>query len=357
MSGKRIWSLVVVVVFAVMMAGCGKGKEDQGGKTAGPVDPSKLKVAVALGWMANESGWRQKQGYVEALAAIGVPEQSITYFDANYDAVLQSQQIQSIIESKPDLLFIVPANADGLSEAVHDALDAGIAVFFSDGTVFGCENDVISEVICDNYSNGYAVMEYLAKRLNYKGNICLIKLDPQPAWKPRSDAAKDVIAKYPDMKIVGEWSWDPTGVNTPRQAMDGFLAANPRKGSIDAVWSAWDTACFEAIEACKAAGQTEIIFGGHDGGLVACEALLENGQFVVSVGPGIMSQAATLVNSAIDYLNGKQVKRNNFAESTILERESLLKVTPGSGQNLGDYDRPGIAKQWGLPEVPTVQRP
>jgi ribose transport system substrate-binding protein len=187
-------------------------------------------------------------------------------------------------------------------------------------------------------------MEYLAKSIGYKGNVCLIKLDPNPAWKPRSDAALDVIAKYPDINIVGEWSWDPTGVNTPRQAMDGFLAANPAKGSISAVWSAWDTACFEAIEACKAAGRTEIIFGGHNGGVEACERIAEGGQFVASISPRFYAQGVTNVNNALAYLKGQKIDQTIYTPSAVLEHDTLSKVN----EDLSLVERPGQAERMGL---------
>ncbi|MDR1506682.1 MAG: sugar ABC transporter substrate-binding protein [Treponema sp.] len=344
-----------ILLLGVTFIAC-KGREAStggGGVAArtGPVDPSKLKVAVALGWMANESGWSLKAGHQDGLAAIGVPESNIAYFDANYDPVLQSQQIESIIESKPDILFLVPANADGLSEAVHHALEAGIPVFTTDGTVNGAQQDVTSQITNDNYGEGGAVMESLIKKINYKGNVCLIKLDPNPAWKPRSDAAYDVIKKYPDIKIVGEWSWDPTGVNTPRQAMDGFLAANPQRDGIQAVWCAWDTAAFEAIEGCRAAGRTEIIFGGHNGGVEACERIAEGTQFVASISPRFYAQGIWAVNNALAHLKGEKIEQTIYTPSAVLEYETLSKVQLQPGQDFNLVERPGVAEEWGITVV------
>ncbi len=378
---KKIFVIGICIVLACMLVACSTGgtaapeasasaaapaeeskapaaaaTQEDTQTDAGGVDVANLKVAVMLGWMENESGWRQKQGYEETLVNLGVPKENITFNDANYDPVLQSEQIEAVIQTKPDLMFVVPANAAGLSEAVNHALDAGIPVFLSDGTVYGAEDTVTGQITIDNYSGGYASMEYLAKQLDYKGNIALIKLDPQPAWKPRSDAALDVIAKYPDMKVVGEWSWDSTGVNTPRMAVDQFLAANPNKGDIDAVWCAWDTAALEGIEACKAAGRDEIIFCGFDGGEPAINALNENPQFVVSIGPCIYSQAQDNVMNAIDYLNGKEITQSQFAECVILDKKGVEGIKPEGDEKPVDYDKPGMAEKWGLEIVPTITK-
>ena len=320
-----------------------------------PVDPAELKVAIALGWTENDSGQNQQKGYEESLAAIGVTD--ITVVDAKYDVAVQAEQIESLIQTDPDVLFITPANATGLSEAVHHALDEGIAVFLSDGTVYGAQEDVTGQVVCDNYSNGYATMEYLAEALNYEGTIGLIKLDPQPAWKPRSDAALDVIAKYPDMEVGPEWSWDSTGVNTPRMAVDNFLQQYPEAGSLAGVWCAWDTAAQQGIQACEAADRTEILFVGHDGDGAVAEQILTSDQFVDTVGPCIYLQAYTNVQNAIDYLNGEAIPQFQYATSVQLNKGDLEPIKLEGDEVLGDYGKPGYVEKWNLEVVPHVDDP
>jgi ABC-type sugar transport system substrate-binding protein len=181
MKKNAIVFLVAVLVLTVMIGGC-KGKEAGTGgtteRTAESFDPSKLKIVVALGWMANESGWVQRSGYAAALAEAGVLESNITYFDANYDPVLQSQQIESVIEADPDFIFMTPASGDGLSEAVRHAVDAGIGVAFSDGSSAGCEDIVTIETICDNYRDGAVTMSGWQSSLITKALYVLLSLTP-----------------------------------------------------------------------------------------------------------------------------------------------------------------------------------
>ena len=325
-----------------------------GEAAGGEVDPSALTVAVSLGWLENEAGMRQKQGYEETFQELGISDYS--FVDANYDPVLQSQQIESIIQAKPDLLFITPSDPNGITEAVQHAVDAGIPVFCSDGTVNGVDG-IISQCVIDNYSGGYATMSYLAEKMGGKGNVGMIYLDSNESWHKRDLAALDVIEKYPDIHIVAEWSWDSTGVITPRMGVDDMLAANPNAGDIDAIWAAWDGGCFEGIQACQAAGRTEIIFAGFDGGEEACNMIINDPQFVVCNAPCIYNQGRTVVLNAIDYLNGKEVEPLIYADNAVLTEEDLSPIELEDGEKIYDYDKPGMLEKWGITKAPTVEQP
>ena len=198
-------------------------------------------------------------------------------------------------------------------------------------------------------------MTYLCEKLGGKGNVALIKLDPNKNWKLRSDAAKDVAAKYPDINIVAEWSWDSTGVNTPRMAMDGFLSQFPNKGDLDAVWCAWDTAVMECLEACDAAGRNEILFVGDNVGVQeVVDTIRDNPQFIGSVGSGFYYQAMTNVDNAMGYLAGKDMGNMKVYTNDIFFDADIIKAAEsklGEGESLLDYDLPGNMDKWGLKPI------
>jgi hypothetical protein len=84
---KGVLTVTAVLLLSMTIVACKEKWVSTGNAAAvqsGPVDPAKLKVAVALGWMANESGWNLKAGHQGGLAAIRVPESNIVYFDASY---------------------------------------------------------------------------------------------------------------------------------------------------------------------------------------------------------------------------------------------------------------------------------
>ena len=322
---------------------------------SGDLNYEDLKVFVALGWMENESGWRTRDGYEQTLLSYGIPEENITFTDANYDVGVQVDQLHAAIETDPDVIFCMPASAEGLAEAVQDVVDADIPIFLNDGPVVGAEDIVTGWCIGDDYSKGYTTMTYLCEQLGGKGNVALIKLDPNANWKLRSDAAKDVAAQYPDINIVAEWSWDSTGVNTPRMAMDGFLSQFPNEGELDAVWCAWDTAVMECLGACDAAGRDDIIFVGDNVGVQeVVDTIRDNPQFIGSVGSGFYYQAMTNVNNAMSYLAGEDMGDMRVYTNDIFFDAQIIKDAEAKmeeGESLLDYDLPGNMERWGLKPI------
>lgn len=363
---RRILALVVglIMIFAIVACAKTDAPANNGDSDAtdtpttvapGEVDYANLKVFVALGWMENESGWRTKDGYQDTLLKYGVKEENITFTDANYDVAVQVDQLHAAIQTKPDVIFCMPASAEGLAEAIQDVKAAGIPIFLNDGPAVGAEDAVTGWCIGNDYSKGYTTMTYLCEKLGGKGNVALIKLDPNKNWKLRSDAAKDVAAKYPDINIVAEWSWDSTGVNTPRMAMDGFLSQFPNKGDLDAVWCAWDTAVMECLEACDAAGRNEILFVGDNVGVQeVVDTIRDNPQFIGSVGSGFYYQAMTNVDNAMGYLAGKDMGNMKVYTNDIFFDADIIKAAEsklGEGESLLDYDLPGNMDKWGLKPI------
>ena len=92
------------------------------------------KFAASLGWTTYDSGRHLQDGFNAAVAELGG---SLTTTDAGFDARVQSDQIDSLIASKPDALFITPADAVAIAPAVQRAVAAGIPVFCADSAIPG----------------------------------------------------------------------------------------------------------------------------------------------------------------------------------------------------------------------------
>ena len=63
--------------------------------------------AVSLGWSQNTSGQRQLTGFEQKFAEYGITNYEIV--TAEYDAVLQSDQIRALIAKSPKAMFITPS--------------------------------------------------------------------------------------------------------------------------------------------------------------------------------------------------------------------------------------------------------
>jgi ABC-type sugar transport system substrate-binding protein len=310
------------------------------------LDPTTLKVAICQNEIQDAAGVHLWEAYEQSMEEFGIT--NYTLVDGSYDPVKQSQQILAAIQTKPDFILITPTDPLGITPAVKDVIKAEIPVFIVEGLLPEVHQDVTGWAISDQFTAGYATMDVLAQAMGGKGKLGMIWLDSQINWHLRDLGALAALKKYPDIEIVQEWSWDSTGVFTPRMAVDNFLTACPNVGDLTGIWSAWDGGVMEGIEACKAAGRTEILFAGINGQQDAIDAIMNGNQLVVSGGPMLYYEASLAAKNAVAYMKGEEITHTVYAPVCILTRESMQNAKLGSGDKLVEWDVPGNAEKWGL---------
>ena len=278
---------LIATVLTMGLCSCGeKGTPSPGG---GGDSGGSGKFCVSLGWLENESGQRQKRGFVDA----GIP------------------------------LFVA------------DAIIAGVPA-----TTSICSND---------FGMGVWTLDYIAERLGGKGNIGVVDLPNNESWDLRGQGARFALEKYPEIKIVAQYSHDSEGTITPRQAIDNMLAAHG-KGKLDAIWCAWDGAAQEGAQAIEAAGRAgEIITTGIDGGKHAFSIIKTGGPFKMTMAQSIYFMSYMSVVYAHKHLEGKQVPRFIISPVFAVGKEKLDKL-PAPFQP-EDYDIPGMAAKFGWKPV------
>ncbi len=123
----------------------------------------------------------------------------------------------------------------------------------------------VYDIYLSNDDEGYARtgMEWLAKQLDYKGDVVIIEGIPTPINTVRVDAIKAVADKYPDLNILdsqpGDWN-----VQKALAVMENYLQ---KYDHIDALYTADDDMMLGAMQAYKESGRDDIKYflgGGAD---------------------------------------------------------------------------------------------
>jgi len=154
---------------------------------------------------------------IEALENVGkeykdagrIADYKIVNNVTNGDATEQANIIRDFISQGVDIIMVNPNSPDALNGVIKEAQDAGILVVAFDATVTA--PDVLN-VTLDHYAWNQMNVEYIASTLQ-KGNVIeIFGLDGHPANNDRIKATKDVLAKYPDIKLTDSTSgyWDQT---------------------------------------------------------------------------------------------------------------------------------------------------
>jgi ribose transport system substrate-binding protein len=173
-------------------------------------------------------------------------------------------QLQTLVAQKPDAVIQTLGTLTVIDPWLKKLRDANIPIFTIDVPTPNSINNTTS----DNFSVGSQLALQLASDLRGEGNILVFNgFYGVPVCAIRYDQLKAVLKYYPKIKIIEPELRDviPNTVQDASAQVSALLAKYPDKGSIAAVWSAWDIPQLGATQALIAAGRTEIRTYGVDG--------------------------------------------------------------------------------------------
>ena len=131
---RRTLVFITVLVFALSLPSIAIAKD--------------WKLAISQGWLDNDSGQNMNKGYKQAIKDFFGDKalKDAVFVNSNYDTKMQSEQIGTLIKTKPDALFVTASEAAAITPAVKRAIDAGIPVFAGDSLIAGtmCTTSVLS---------------------------------------------------------------------------------------------------------------------------------------------------------------------------------------------------------------------
>jgi len=185
-----------------------------------------------------------------AAAQYGDQIKEFLYADSQAKADKQVNDMEDMIEQRPDVIILTPMGKAALAKPVERAVAAGIPVVTCASSVD--TDQYTTEVGRNLWRTAYDTADWLARRLNGKGNVVLFHgiagVDTAETWKAAAHAA---LSQYPDIKIVAEdyANWSPSDAKRLAQTM---LTANPQ---IDGIWAGGAEMAIGAFDAWIEAGK------------------------------------------------------------------------------------------------------
>lgn len=180
-------------------------------------------------------------------------------FDGKNDQTVQLSQVEDAIQQKVDCLIINPVDTTAILPAVEQATKAGIPVISWDRLI--SSDKVVCAVTSDPFHMGYLQGEFIAKKLNGKGNVVLLS---GPAGVSialdRAAGYKSAIKKYKGIKILAE-RFSPANPAEGLKQMEDFLSAFKK---IDALYCFTDSFVMGAVQAIQNSGRKGILVTSFD---------------------------------------------------------------------------------------------
>lgn len=315
------------------MAACAFGVS--GAEAAG-----KHKVFLSMSYIGND--WQaEAANMVKAMAAHKslADKVDLQVQVAGPNAQRQIQQINAMVQSGAEAIVVYPISPTALNQVVKNACDKGVKVFAYDAEI---TEPCAYNVHIDQLEAGRVTAEWLVKKLNGKGNIIAITGVPGTSVDDqRTKAAKEVFAKYPDIKIVGEavGMWSQAVARTELSK----ILATRSWGDINGLWM--QVGCFTAnsmqLEAGKKASELLPCAGeGSNGGRI--QMLPEGTEVEGAAAPYAPAGAqrisyasppysgALALKLAVEAIEGKDVPKTTILPLPVVTNETIKLCDEGT---------------------------
>jgi ribose transport system substrate-binding protein len=282
-SRRRSALLGTASLLALALTACSSGATEAtsqsstaGGTTAetsaGAADgtcklPANFKVGIASREILGDVNRDIISGASDTFKAAGATKINVT--DAGGDPRKQNDNVESLINSGVNGLFVILGDAQQVSPLTKRASDQGIKV--STGLFGATPDGSLTDVGYDDPLASALMTRALFSSMHYKGDVYAFWVPGAPILESRKRVMEAIAKDYPGITVHEV----PTehGAAKSLSQMTDLLTANPKKGSISGVWGAYDLLVSGANEAIRRAGRDEIKVASIDGDKVAFQML------------------------------------------------------------------------------------
>ncbi|MEP7453329.1 sugar ABC transporter substrate-binding protein [Phyllobacterium sp. SB3] len=315
--------------------------------TIGHADAAeKHKIFLSMSFIGND--WQaEAANMVKAIAAHKdyTDKVDLQVQVAGPNAQRQIQQINAMVQAGAEAIVIYPISPTALNQVIKNACEKGVKVFAYDAEV---SEPCAHNVTIDQEEAGRVTAEWLVKELNGKGNIIAVTGVPGTSVDNlRTKAAKEVFAKHPDIKIVGEavGMWSQAVARTELSK----ILATRNWDDINGLWM--QVGCFTAnsmqLEAGKKPEQLLPCAGeGSNGGRIqmlpaGTEAEGATPPYAPMGAPRISYASppysgALALKLAVDAIEGKEVPKKTVLPLPLVTNETIKLCQEGTWQEMKD---------------------
>lgn len=314
---------VALAVAAALGAGCGS-REGSGGKAEGPESKAaKYTVAVIPKGTTHEFWKSVHAGAVKASRETGAEVIWKGPLKED-DREAQIAVVENFVTRGVSGIVLAPLDDKALRPAVSNAVRSDIPVVIIDSDLQGDEH--VSFVATDNYKGGQMAGREMARLLNGKGRVVVLRYQEGSASTTnREKGFLDEIARHPGIRVVSANQYGGATTESAYRASENLLAPLKKGGrlDLDGIFCPNESTTFgmlRALQDSKLAGTVRFI--GFDSSEKLVRAL-EAGQIDALVLQDPFKMGYLGVRTLVDHLNGKKVPRRVDTGVTLVTRKNM----------------------------------
>ncbi|AXA53225.1 sugar ABC transporter substrate-binding protein [Pseudomonas thivervalensis] len=247
---------------------------------------------------------------------------TLQFEDARSDVVKQLSQVESFISQKVDALIVNPVDTAATQRITKAAVAAGIPLVYVNRRPDDPKlPEGVVTVASDDLEAGRMQMQYLADKMGGKGDIVILLGDlANNSTTNRTKGVKDVLAKYPGIKIEQE----QTGIWSRDKGMTLVNDWLTQGRDFQAVVSNNDEMAIGAAMALKQAGTKKgsVLIAGVDGTPDGLNAI-KKGEMAVSVFQDAKGQADGSIDTAVKMVKKQPVEQAVWVPYRLITPENV----------------------------------
>jgi ribose transport system substrate-binding protein len=265
------------------------------------------KITVITPYLAQPGTQFYVEAFQEQAKANGW---EVNVIDTKGDVAAVIARLEDAANQKPAAI-VINVDPSQVAAGLEAAKAAGVPVFGMDA---GASPLLVTNVTSNGYSMAADTAAYVTNRLNGKGKIVMFVFDAFPPVQQRGIIADAIFKNSPDIIVLDRVTPDVKdgGIADSRAKMEALLAANPDKGSISAVWAAWDQPALGALQAIEAAGRggEGIVITGIDANPEARAAIGKGSNFEASMAQDFKGIGGAVADAVKRQIGGEQIKQS-----------------------------------------------
>ncbi len=315
---RRLPIILVLAILLLVGVGCSKKDNSETQSASG-----SLKIAVIPKGTIHEFWKTVHAGADKAGKELGV---EIIWKGPlkEDDRDAQISVVEDFISKGVSGIVLAPLDDTALRAPVANAQSNGIPVVLFDSGMKGTAGkDFVSFVATDNYLGGQLAGEYLAKILNEKGNVIVLRYNEgSDSTTKREDGFLDAVKKSPGIKILTSDQYAGVTTETAYKAGENLLSRF--KGQkIDGIFCACEPVAFgmlRALQDANLAGKVNLV--GFDSSEVMLKSI-QNGQVKAIVVQNPMQIGYMGVKTLVQHLKNEKVPERIDTGATLITKDNM----------------------------------
>ncbi len=240
--------------------------------------------------------------------------------DAQRSPERQVQQVESFIAQKVNAIVLNPCELEASSPAVSKALRARIPIINVNSETRAAPTAFIGS---RDEESAHLAMEYIARRLNGKGNVLMMQgFLGQAAQIKRDQGAREVLAANPNLQLLAVQTaeWDRAKAMT---LMENWIQSFGSK--IQAVFAQNDEMGMGAVLALEHAKMKDKVVVVSVDAIADALQAVKDGRLDATVFQDARAQGGSAVETAVKIVRGQPYEKQVFIPFQLVTEENVSK--------------------------------